>query len=316
MHVTPQYWQQLLNLKVLCDQLTIDNAVLGFSSCQSVLLTPYNEKKLSQFDVILSKKAMKLNNFTEKLIFSGRLYLYFAHKVKQDIRTVLELYLPIASSNFHHPNESFVIVHMAQSLDGKVCTSSGNSKWIGNQENLVHAHRIRALVDGVIVGGNTARAEKPSLNVRHVDGPNPARIFLCDSSNGLDKLPEISGMKNYLLCHKKHLSKLNSAMLTAADIAIIGYGELNKKSDVIDGLTQLREHKVNSVLVEGGPKTIRTFMENNAVTWLQIHSAPVVFGSGYSFVTLNEITQIDEARSIQNILYTQVGDAMMTTGEI
>ena len=49
------------------------------------------------------------------------------------------------------------ISHFAQSVDGFIATKTKHSKWIGNQENLIHAHRLRAMVDAVIIGNNTLK---------------------------------------------------------------------------------------------------------------------------------------------------------------
>src|SRR5262249_7951477 len=71
-----------------------------------------------------------------------------------------------------------VIAQTGQSLDGRIATSTGHSKYINGQEGLDHLHRLRALVDAVVVGVGTAVADDPQLTVRRVSGPNPARIVL------------------------------------------------------------------------------------------------------------------------------------------
>ena len=71
-----------------------------------------------------------------------------------------------------------VLGQLGQSLDGRIATATGHSKYINGAAGLDHLHRIRALVDGIVVGIGTALADDPQLTVRRVCGPNPARIVI------------------------------------------------------------------------------------------------------------------------------------------
>jgi hypothetical protein len=64
---------------------------------------------------------------------------------------------------------------IGQSLDGRIATLSGHSRYINGSQGLCHLHRLRALVDAVVVGAGTVRADDPQLTVRHVAGPTPVR---------------------------------------------------------------------------------------------------------------------------------------------
>ncbi|HEX2632910.1 MAG TPA: RibD family protein, partial [Bradyrhizobium sp.] len=71
-----------------------------------------------------------------------------------------------------------IVGQIGQSLDGRIATESGHSKYINGPAGLVHLHRLRALVDAVIVGVGTAIADDPQLTVRQVSGPQPARVVI------------------------------------------------------------------------------------------------------------------------------------------
>src|SRR5437868_5475957 len=71
-----------------------------------------------------------------------------------------------------------IVGQIGQSLDGRIATESGHSKYINGPGGLAHLHRLRALVDVVVVGVGTALADDPQLTVRHVAGPNPARVVI------------------------------------------------------------------------------------------------------------------------------------------
>src|ERR1700754_291255 len=71
-----------------------------------------------------------------------------------------------------------VVGQIGQSIDGRIATVTGHSKYINGPAGLAHLHRLRALVDAVMVGIGTAVADDPLLTVRRCTGPSPARIVL------------------------------------------------------------------------------------------------------------------------------------------
>src|SRR6201988_512405 len=75
-------------------------------------------------------------------------------------------------------DDLMVVGQLGQSLDGRIATNSGHSKYINCEAGLDHLHRLRALMDAVVIGVVTALADDPRLTVRRVAGPNPARVIL------------------------------------------------------------------------------------------------------------------------------------------
>ena len=71
-----------------------------------------------------------------------------------------------------------VVGQFGQSIDARIATASGHSHYINGADGLAHLHRLRALVDAVVVGVGTALADDPQLTVRRVAGPNPARVVI------------------------------------------------------------------------------------------------------------------------------------------
>lgn len=88
---------------------------------------------------------------------------------------LLDLYLPMALAS---PARPLTVGHLGQSLDGRIATSEGASRYINGPENLLHLHRMRALCDAVVVGAGTVECDDPRLTTRRVAGPNPARVIL------------------------------------------------------------------------------------------------------------------------------------------
>src|SRR3984893_13568845 len=75
-------------------------------------------------------------------------------------------------------DDLLVVGQVGQSLDGRAATSTGHSHYINGSEGLDHLHRLRAIVDAVVVGIGTALADDPLLTVRRVAGPHPARVII------------------------------------------------------------------------------------------------------------------------------------------
>ena len=85
------------------------------------------------------------------------------------------LYAPIAEGR---AEKSFVLGQLGQSLDGRIATATGHSHYINGPQAIDHLHRLRALVDAVVVGIGTVLADDPQLTVRRVAGPHPARVVI------------------------------------------------------------------------------------------------------------------------------------------
>ena len=81
-------------------------------------------------------------------------------------------------------------------------------------------------------------------------------------------------------------------------------------------MKSLKKEGIGSILLEGGPNTLTSFYCENKIDKLQIHIAPLIFGSGKSFIQLSEIKSVSDGRSLKNVFYNVVGDGMMITGEL
>ena len=245
-------------------------------------------------------------------LHSDCLYAHFSGNLESEILNGLRLFGPLVFAPLMKRETPFIIAHMAQTLDGKICTNNGDSKWIGNTENLKHAHRVRAMVDGVMVGGNTVANDLPRLNVRHVKGANPVRLLLSNTFNEFEKLPETPGMKTFLLRRIDNPVEKIVAPLTK----VIYYDGETQKERIDDLLKSLKQEGIGSILLEGGPSTLTSFYSENKIDKLQIHIAPMIFGSGKSFIQLSEIKSVSDGRILKNVFYNAVGDGMMITGEL
>ena len=184
---------------------------------------------------------------------------------------------------------SFVIGQLGQSLDGRIATPTGASKYINGHEALCHLHRIRAEVDAVIIGIATAIADDPQLTTRHVEGPNPVRVVI--DPNG--RLPGALTML--------HDNAAPVLVITAPGVAVpAGAEALELECD--DGnfppetiIRALAARGMRRLLVEGGAETLARFLNASAIDELHLMVAPIVLGSGKTGLNLKPISELDEA---------------------
>ncbi|MEO8238232.1 MAG: RibD family protein [Flavobacterium sp.] len=297
MKVKDIYWDLLLNIKEIYQTIDISTETLSITYDYK-LIKSTNTGLSVNLAVICFYPNNTNDNFFEVL---------YGKAVPKKLKKILGLYLGYILVN-KHSKIPFTCVHLAQTIDGKIATVSKKSKWIGNQENLIHAHRIRALVDVILIGGNTFRIDKPKLNVRLVKGNNPIKAIVANSPLELE---DLTLGKTYLFSSKK-LSYHN----LHADIEIVNIDDASGCIPVKSLLEILKQKGVHSILVEGGPLTIRRFIEDKMLSRIEFHIAPMLFGSGKNGVELQEIQDLDEAIHLNNPKYYNIGNAIMIVSNL
>src|SRR5690606_29949870 len=95
-----------------------------------------------------------------------------SHPPEAEARVLLDLFLPLRLRT------DLVIAQAGQSLDGRIATETGHSHFVTGPEDIRRLHRVRALVEAVVVGAGTAVSDEPRLTVRQVEGENPVRVVL------------------------------------------------------------------------------------------------------------------------------------------
>ena len=184
-----------------------------------------------------------------------------------------------------------VVGQIGQSIDGRIATVTGHSKYINGPAGLAHLHRLRALVDAVLVGIGTAVADDPLLTVRRCAGPSPARIVL-DPRGRLSPSAKVlgdDGVRRLVITAAGVTPKL-PAGVEIVPVAAPG-GEI-APSDI---LVALAERGFGRILIEGGAHTVSRFIAAGCLDRLHVMVAPIMLGAGQSGVTLKPIATADLA---------------------
>jgi riboflavin-specific deaminase-like protein len=210
-------------------------------------------------------------------------------EVPAEIAWQLDLYVPYC---LPRPGGLWV-AHIGQSLDGRIATENGESRWVTGEADLLHCHRMRALADAVMVGARTVLADNPQLTVRRCAGRNPTRIIIDPQLNLSDG----------------HLVFRDGAALTVVVAAeehanarselrgreILGVPRMGCLIDVPALRTALGRRGLSVVFIEGGGITISRFLDAGCLDRLQIAVAPIIIGSGRPGIALAGDRPLDRA---------------------
>ena len=184
-----------------------------------------------------------------------------------------------------------VVGQFGQSIDARIATASGDSHYINGPEGLAHLHRLRALVDAVVVGVGTALADDPQLTVRRVAGPSPARVIVDPNS----RLPATAralaadGIRRLVITREGAAHRCPPAVETAALPASSGH----IAPQAI--LATLAQRGFRRVLIEGGADTVSRFLAARCLDRLHVVIAPIIIGAGPSSVSLPPIARAADA---------------------
>ncbi len=188
-------------------------------------------------------------------------------------------------------NGCIAVGQIGQSLDGRIATPTGHSHYINGSAGLDHLHRLRALVDAVVVGIGTAIADDPQLTVRRVTGPNPARVVL-DPGGRLPagaKLLADDGVRRLVVTAEETRPSFPSG------VEIIALPRTGGQISPAEILTALAERGLRRVLIEGGADTVSRFLAAGCLDRLHVVVAPIILGSGRTGINLPPIERADQA---------------------
>jgi diaminohydroxyphosphoribosylaminopyrimidine deaminase/5-amino-6-(5-phosphoribosylamino)uracil reductase len=198
-------------------------------------------------------------------------------------------------------DDLLVVGQIGQSLDGRAATSTGHSHYINGTEGLDHLHRLRALMDAVVVGVVTALADDPLLTVRRVAGPHPARVII-DPKGRLPVTARVlrdDGVRRLIVMASgvappagvKPPPRAEPPVGVERIVLPAEHGHVDPAAI----LAELARRGLRRILIEGGPATVARFLEARCLDRLHVVVAPIILGGGRSSLDLAPITRCEEA---------------------
>jgi len=214
----------------------------------------------------------------------------------EEAQTLLSVFLPLCRP-LAEGAPLHVIGQLGQSLDGRIATVTGRSRFINGNDGITHLHRIRALSDAVVVGTGTAAADNPQLTVRRTSGANPVRVVI-DRNR---RVPESHHLftdgaaptLRLVAGDYKPERTADYRQHAVTEIPCLSRGpELLEPKLVLEILADLGLRKI---FVEGGGMTVSTFLRAGLLDRLHVMVAPMIIGSGRPAFSLPEIDFLDDA---------------------
>jgi riboflavin-specific deaminase-like protein len=187
-----------------------------------------------------------------------------------------------------------VVGQIGQTMDGRIATVTGQSKYVNGLDGLTHLHQLRALVDAIVIGVGTALTDNPQLTVRLVNGKSPARVVI----DPRGRLPHQSLVWQDDGIRKIWVVAEGVNVHPLPQVEVISLPVIDGQINPIRILQTLFEEGLKRVLVEGGAETISRFMGARCLDRLHLIVAPIVMGSGRSSFNLPPIEHMDQAQRL------------------
>jgi diaminohydroxyphosphoribosylaminopyrimidine deaminase/5-amino-6-(5-phosphoribosylamino)uracil reductase len=226
-------------------------------------------------------------------------------------------------------NESFIkyittripliTVKVAESLDGRIATRTGDSKWITSDRSRAFAHRIRKDYDAIMVGVNTVLRDNPSLDAwfsqkklikiivdSNLSISENSNIFAKDSQVIIITLPSRPGQETQ---NRKSL---------AAKARILEVKEKSGQINLRDALKKLAQLKISNIIVEGGGTLIGSLFDERLVDKILFFISPKIIGGkdAVSSVMGNGIKRIDQAIKLQDLKIRRFGEDLLVSAKV
>ncbi len=212
----------------------------------------------------------------------------------------------------------WVILKVAASLDGRIATRTGDSRWITGEEARRYTHRLRDLCDAILVGRKTVEADDPELTCRLPGGRNPVRIVL---DTRLSLSPEFrifrtaQEVPTWIVCGEG-ADPERERLFRDLGVEVIRIPEKAGWVDLGALLEALSQREILSVLVEGGGEVHGSFLDAGLVDEIFFFLGPVIIGGKEAppAVAGKGPTKLSQALWLKDLRIKRLGDSLLLHG--
>ena len=215
-----------------------------------------------------------------------------------------------------HDDRPYVVIKYAQTLDGRIATGCGDSKWISGEEERALSHALRAACDAVLVGVGTVLRDDCRLNVRMVPGASPLRVVLDSTLRSPSTALVLDGETPtvFLTTDEAPEDDRKRVRDAGAGVRVLppGPGGVDLKA----ALARLRAEGVRSLLVEGGAQVITSLLAAGLADRLIVGTAPRIIGAGTEAVGDLGVARITEGITLRNRAVHLTADDVVTAWDV
>jgi diaminohydroxyphosphoribosylaminopyrimidine deaminase/5-amino-6-(5-phosphoribosylamino)uracil reductase len=228
--------------------------------------------------------------------------------LEEEARRLNEFYIKYITSG-----KPFVILKVAMTLDGKIATPDGQSKWITGEKARKSVHRLRSRVDAIMTAIGTVKADDPKLTKRIRGGKDPYRVVIDPkleiplSAEILQVPPETTIVTN--------VRNSKADFLEKGGVNVIYYKEKINLSSLMERLGKM---EITSVLIEGGSSLNAHALEDGIVDKIMFFVAPKIIGGKKSFPAVGgkSFKRLEEAHSVEDLKMKRIGEDLLIEGYI
>ncbi len=214
---------------------------------------------------------------------------------------------------YHQKKRPFIAIKFAASLDGKIATKTGDSKWITNEKTRSFARNLRSEYHAILVGINTVLHDNPNLGARQKGRKDPVRIIL-DSTLKIPLNSDVLRDENVMVISTKNFDKKKLEVLQKKGIEVFVLPKV--KILIPDVLNVLQEKEIVSVFVEGGAEVLGSFVDARVIDRVYAFYAPLVIGGrdAISAVKGEGVNEVAQAIRLKDVEYKMFDDNFLLIG--
>jgi GTP cyclohydrolase II len=210
----------------------------------------------------------------------------------------------------------YVVIKYAQSLDGRIATTSGDSKWISGRPERVVSHALRARCDAIMVGAGTVVNDDPQLTVRMVAGASPLRVVLDSTLRSPLDAQIFDGGASTLVITTERADPIKLRLLRERYIGVRVVESGPRGIDMRNALRLLNDIGVRTLIVEGGAGVITSMLAERVADRVVVAVAPLFLGTGTEAVGNLDVRYVTDGIGLRNRSVHIAGNDVIIAGDL
>lgn len=207
----------------------------------------------------------------------------------------------------------FLSIKLGVTLDGKIATLKGESKYITNDQSRTYVHRLRSEVDAILTTSKTVIKDNPHLGVRLIKGKDPLRVVI-DSNLDTSLKNAVYRDKHVLVATTEKTTKRALALFSKKGVEVLQYK--GRSVPLLKLFRDLYNKGIHHIMVEAGSGLVNSLIKERLADELILFIAPKILGQGLPWVTDLGLRSLDSAFKLENIQIQCFGGDIMIQGRL